>query len=182
VGNPVDPALLDRIVVGEAYTFDTRSTATVDEKALRVIADAGLILLPFSTFDNETGLFTDFVQLVSLGDAELTERGSIEHVGFVRRADMLDTRLWVLSDQAFQSVDIDDLDAPTSLAALPFIGEQELLDSGLYGCAENARGLATRISSAAAPSFCGVLGLFSMFALPLGYLSLRRTRSVMSSE
>ncbi len=174
VSNPASPRELDRVIVGDQFTFDTTSTATVDEKALRVIEEAGLILLPFSTFDRETGLFTDGIQFIELGETSLVERGTISHTGFVRRADQLDRRIWVLSDESFQSVDIDDLDAPSSLGTLTFIDEQDLLDSGLSGCADAARRLSTRLSGGVA-SPCGVLGMVSLVGMFAGFGFLRMT-------
>ena len=53
MSDPANPRQLSRILVGERFSCSSRSEATVDEKALRVIAEAGLILLPFSTFDEE---------------------------------------------------------------------------------------------------------------------------------
>lgn len=139
VADPSNPQQLSRIIVGEAGSFGAFSEATVDEKALRVIEDAGLILMPFSSFDREAGQYVDSLQIIELSERELSERGRIDHSGLVRRADLLDERLWVLSDQAFQSVNVDDLDSPVSLANLEIISEQELLDSGLHGCVDSAR-------------------------------------------
>jgi len=179
VSDPAAPRQLDRIILGERFTHDTGSAATVDEKALRVIEDAGLILLPFSTFDREIGLFTDALQFIVLEETRLRERGTIEHRGFVRRADLLDDRVWVLSDEAFQTVNIDDLNEPASLAVLDIFTEQQLLDAGFWSCAIAAREDATFVT----PVFggpCGLIGmvpLISMFA-GLGLLKLSTLRRV----
>ena len=179
VEDPTNPQQLDRITVGEEGTWRTGSLATVDEKALRVIEDAGLILLPFSTFDDEEGVFIDRLQLIGLGTSDLKRRGTVDHQGQVTRADLLDERLWVLSDQAFQTVDIDDLSNPSTLATLEFITEQELLDAGFWNCVTNARYEATRVSFGLNPwrgSFCGVVGVVPMIAMftGLGLLRIRR--------
>lgn len=165
VADPDDPRLLSRVVVGAQLTFDTRSTATVDEKALRIVESAGLILLPYSTFSRDTGLFTDGLLFVEMSVSGLREQATIDHVGFVRRAGVFDGRTWVLSDRAFQTVDIDNLSSPRSLALLEFIDEQALLDAGLSGCAQAARDLATRISPP-----CGVLGFAPFFLLLAGLI------------
>ena len=175
VFDPAKPRLLDRVIFGDRWIGNTGSSATVDEKALRVVEEAGLVLMPYSTFDHETGTFTDAVQLLGLNEASLSERGTIEHRGVVRRADLLDDRLWVLSDEAFQTVNIDDLDAPASLAVLKIISEQELLDAGLWNCARAAREQATDLTPFWGPvdscGFVGMVPLLAMFA-GLGLMKL----------
>lgn len=160
VSNPASPAELSRIIVGEAGSFDTVSEATVDEKALRVIEEAGLILLPFSSFDEARGEYVDSLQLIELGAASLRERGRIEHPGLVRRAGVRDTAVWVLSDLAFQTVGGQDLDSPVSLGIVAITSEQELLDAGLSGCADSARYRGTEVGLFS--------GGFSDFFFPFG--------------
>ncbi len=179
VADPTDPRQLARIVVGDRFTSGTDSSATVDHKALRVIEESGLILLPFSTFDSEQGLFTDALQFIEMEDATLRQRGTIDHRGFVRRADLLDQRIWVLSDQSFQTVNVDDLDSPTSLATLEFISDQELLDAGFWGCVAAARDEATQVSPMFRGGPCGMMGLipFTLMFAGLGLFKLSaRTR------
>lgn len=139
VANPAAPRELSRIIVGDAGRFDVGSEATVDEKALKVIESAGLVLLPFSRYEAERGRFVDALQVIGLGATRLREHGQVEHPGLVRRAGLRDGRLWLLSDLAFQTVGIDDLDAPARLGLVTIISEQELLDAGLSGCADSAR-------------------------------------------
>jgi len=181
VADPSDPEQLSRIIVGERFSYDTSSEATVDEKALRVIESAGLILLPVSTFDRETGQFVEVLQLIGLEAERLRERGSIEHRGLVRRADLLDERMWVLSDLSFQSVDIDDLDEPISLAVVDIADDQELLDAGLLGCADSARFRGTPMDlffgfGFGWPNLCGILGVGPIFGMLTGLLVLRFAR------
>lgn len=175
VSDPSAPRLLTRVILGEEFSFDTDSQATVDEKALRVIKDGGLILLPFSTFDFEVGQFIDALQLIGMGDERLTRHGTMEHNGLVRRANLLDERVWILSDTAFQTIDIDDLDAPRSLGNIEIISDQELLDAGLTNCADSARFRGTSLGGFF-PGFigpCGVFGLIPAFVTPLGLVMFR---------
>jgi hypothetical protein len=179
VADATNPKELWRIIVGERFSFDTSSEATVDEKALRIVEAAGLILLPISTFDRKTGLFVDSLQLIKLEPTRLRERGKIDHRGLVRRADLVDERMWVLSDISFQSVNIDDLDAPTTLAAVEIIDDQQLLDAGLLSCADSARFRGRRIGGFfldfGFPGLCGILGIGPLFATVMGLLALRFT-------
>jgi len=177
VSDPFNPRQLSRIILGERGSFSTSSEATVDEKALKVIEEAGLILLPFSTFDSVLAEWIDALLLIELQADGLRERSAIEHRGLVRRAGLLDTRVWVLSDVAVQSVDIDDLDRPVSLSTLNIMDEQELLDAGLRDCADSARFRGTDIS----PFFgwdCFGCGPFCMLTVLLTFAGLSVMRLV----
>ncbi len=174
VADPSNPRLLSRIIVGDRFSSDTSSEATVDEKALRVVEDAGLILLPFSTFDRDTASFVDSLQLIGLEPGRLRERGRIDHRGLVRRADVLDQRVWILSDVTFQSIDVDDLDAPVSLTNVEIISDQELLDAGLRSCADSARFRGTRFFGGFGG--CGGLGFLLLFASATALVALRLAR------
>ncbi len=134
-----DPRRLSRVVLGERWTFGTTSEATVDEKALQVLESEELILIPFSSFDADQGLFVESLQLIDLRARTILERGFIEHRGLVRRAGVTDTRLWILSDEAFQVADIDDRDEVAPMDVLDIMSEQELLDAGLADCVDSAR-------------------------------------------
>ncbi len=139
VSRPEFPARLARILLGEHWTYDTTSEATLDEKALKVLEDQQLILIPVSSYDEDRAEYVDSLQLIDLLPNDLDERGMIEHRGLVRRAGVEDTRLWVLSDEALQVADMDDRDEPTSIATVDIVSEQELLDAGLIDCADSAQ-------------------------------------------
>lgn len=145
VSDPDRPQQLARVVIGGFAEFGTSSEATVDEKALSVLPEAGLVLLPYAVFDRDTGDWTDGLQLIELTANSLRERGRIAHTGIVRRSGLHDERLWLLSDRAFASVDVEDLDAPQPLRRLELISEQELLDAGLLACADSARNTGTNL-------------------------------------
>ncbi len=139
VSQPDHPRQLARILLGERWTFDTTSEATVDEKALKVLEDEELILIPVSSYDRDRAEYVDSLQLIDLLPGDLDERGMIEHRGLVRRAGVTDTRLWLLSDESFQVADMDDRDAPARIDTVDVMSEQDLLDAGLADCADSAR-------------------------------------------
>lgn len=139
VSDAANPRQLARVVLGGFDHYSVASEATVDEKALKVIPEAGLILLPFSVLDLGTGRHVDSLQIVRLQSDTLYEKGAVAHEGLVRRADMLDDRVWILSDLSFQTIDIDDLDEPTTLGLVQIIDDQTLLDAGLTNCVDSAR-------------------------------------------
>jgi len=173
VSDPADPRLMSRIVLGERFDYTTTSEATVDHKALRVIEEAGLILLPVTTFDRETAVFDDWLQFVEMSATRLTERGDVGHAGVVRRADLLNERIWMISDQAFQTVDPANLDEPVSSAVLDLVTDQELLDSGLAGCVAEERDAATSINFSITTTGCGGTGVFFMILMALGWCGLK---------
>jgi len=134
-----NPRELSRVSIDAQTNYGVESEANFDEKALKVLEDEQLVLMPFSYFDDETLDFVDALQMVDLLPTRLRERGRIEHPGLIRRAGTLDERLWVLSDVAFQTVDIDDRDDPWRLSTVRIASEQQLLDLGLSNCVDSAR-------------------------------------------
>jgi hypothetical protein len=133
------PRIQDVAAIGREWDSTLDSEVFVDHRALKVLPDAELILLPFSRYDFETIQDVDRLKLISWRNSELIERGSADHEGLVRRAGLVDDRVWVLSDLAFQTVNIDDMNKPTSLKSIELISDQELLDAGLNECADSAR-------------------------------------------
>ncbi len=172
VSDAANPTQLSRIVVGQEGSYGVTSAATVDEKALKVLPDAGIILLPFAEYDPNSGDYRDSLQIIGLGEDTLGAHGVITHRGLIRRAGLIDGALWVLSDLAFQTVDITDADAPLTLTQLDLATEQELLDAGLMDCVDSARWSGTSLWFGA-PQFC-MLTATSMLALTV--VGLVRTR------
>jgi len=107
VNDPANPALLSRVPLGENYSW---SEASYDEKALTVLADLGLILVPY-TGDAANG-WAKRVQLIDLGPSTLTARGIIEHRFAPRRAAAHRSRVISFSSEELLSVDATDRDHP----------------------------------------------------------------------
>lgn len=133
-----EPRVQDVAAIGREWD-DIESEVFVDHRALKVLPEAELILLPFSRFDYETITNLDRLKLITWRGSELIERGSADHLGLVRRAGLVDDRVWVLSDRSFQTVNVDDMNKPATLKSLELISDQELLDAGLSECADSAR-------------------------------------------
>lgn len=191
VADPARPLLLSRVVIGDLDVYGVTSEATFDEKALKVLTDEELILVPYSYLDEETLQYVDSLQIIDLEPTRLTERGKIDHRGLVRRADVLDDRLWVLSDVAFQVFDIDDRDEPFSLANEDIFSDQDLLDAGLLSCVDSARhrtnprpavvpigGFGEDVANPVVywPGLCGSVSAIPMGLMVAGWLALRFTR------
>ena len=176
VSNPENPSLLSRIIVESLNRFSVGSEATVDEKALGVLADLGIVLLPYAVFDRDSGEFIDGLQIIQMTNTNLRERGNIEHKGIVRRSGFEDSRMWLLSEVAFATVNTIDLDEPQPIAELTLISEQELLDAGLIDCVDSARLSGRTIFYFEGNAFCGTFVPFSTFLTMAGLAAMRLHR------
>ena len=107
VHDPAQPSLLSRVPLGENYSW---SEASYDEKALTVLSDSGLILVPYA--GNTTSGWAERVALIDLGTNTLAARGVIEHRFSPRRATVHQSRVVSVSGQELLSVDIADRDHP----------------------------------------------------------------------
>jgi len=116
VHDPAQPALLSSVSLGEN---DSWSEASYDDKALTVLSDIGLVLVPYE--GTTSNGWANSVQLIDLGTNSLTARGAIQHPFALRRAADHNGRVLSLSNEDLLSVDITDQDNPqvqadTSLA------------------------------------------------------------------
>src|SRR5207249_4290032 len=116
VQNPAAPALLNRVRLGNNYSW---SEANWDEKAFSVLPEAGLILVPY-TSDTTNG-YASRVQLIDFNTKALAVRGLIEHEVAPRRTTLYASRILSISGWELVSVDATDRDHPvvsgtTSLA------------------------------------------------------------------
>ncbi len=143
--------------------FDVASTRWID--------DGRLAVMPTAYFDDAQNAFVEQVRLISVG-TRLTEHVGISHRGYANAFDMLNERLWLLSDLSFQTINIDDLDNPISVARLDDLGpnDQDLLDAGLTQCVLSAATEGRR-SFLAAP--CGILGIIPVGMMVLGLMQFR---------
>ncbi|MBI2929351.1 MAG: beta-propeller domain-containing protein [Verrucomicrobia bacterium] len=100
------PALLSKVSLGENNSW---SEANHDEKAFGFLPEAGLLLVPFSSWSAEQ---REGVQLIDLGADTLTKRGVIAHDVSPRRATIHRDRILSLSGRELLSVDATDRDQP----------------------------------------------------------------------
>jgi len=108
VHDPAAPALLSSVAAGGTYSW---SEAVWNEKAFSILPDAGLILVPVSGWDSESGFATQ-VQLIDLGATSLTARGIINQAFEPRRATVFGTRILSISSHELLTVDAADRDHP----------------------------------------------------------------------
>jgi len=114
------PALLSKVLLGEGWSW---TEAGQDEKALAVLPESGLVLMPWSgqRTAQAAGWFSG-MQLVDY-DAKagtLQARGVIDHSFAARRATVIADRVISLAGDALLSADISDRDHPAIRAKLPF--------------------------------------------------------------
>lgn len=113
------PALKSRVYVSEAWTGF--SEAVHDEKALKVLQEEGLVLVPFGgwQFGGNKGERTSFIRLLDMdlsNGGSLALRGRLEHAFAPRRAMLLNGALVSISQKELLTADIRDRDKPAVLA------------------------------------------------------------------
>ena len=113
VADPANPGLLSRVPIGTNHSW---SEANSDEKAFGWMADAGLILVPFQSYEESAS--TAGVQLIELNGDDLQKRGVIEHEVAPRRSTLKDDVILSLSGKSLLSVDASDRDQLDLLSEL----------------------------------------------------------------
>jgi len=113
VSNAADPKLLSKVALGENSSW---SEANYDEKALTVLPDDGLILVPFSGYT--TNGQASHVQLIDLGRDLLTARGLISDHLYPRRATLHRDHIVSISGREFITYDASNRDQPVLKASI----------------------------------------------------------------
>lgn len=118
MGNPTQ---IDRVNFGGDWGSFAEDQDRI-HKAFNILADEGLILVPFSgTEYEENGCNWNYrsgIQLVDMTADSLTLRGVAPQVGSARRALLVDGTLFGVTDNAVQTFDISDRDAPEEIDQL----------------------------------------------------------------
>lgn len=132
VKNPAAPKLLRRLNLGSPGSY---SEASWDEQALKVLPDAGLAMIPLTSYDPKSGKSTSVVQLLDLdltgGDLKL--RGTIAHAFDARRSDLIGKSVVSISQRVLVTADITDRDKPGVLAEVSLAWPVDrVLDAGAH--------------------------------------------------
>lgn len=195
VSDPASPSELGRVVLGPPGSF-TDSDAIYDEKAFKVVDALGLIAIPFHHVEYNGGgpipipldapvqagaegsqgpTCINGVQLVDFNDTALTQRGWFEHRGRVERVGVVGTRVFALSQAAFQTVNIDDRDHPVKAGQADFFDAADLPyyadDCGGYWGPIDPMPFPSGPASWAAilqllNGLCGTVGILPMLMIP----------------
>lgn len=119
VADPQHPSLLGRVQIGGGSSW---SNANWDDKALKVLDAAHMMLVPFSGWQadapNDSGRYVNGFQIVSFDRQHLTADGIVEQDGQVSRVTSHGARLLSLSDRVLQSVNASDRANPQVTARL----------------------------------------------------------------
>lgn len=121
VTNPENAVMKDRVIIGDGYSW---STANWDPKALTVIDDQNLILVPFESrsYDEKEGEYKSFsgLQIVKfdLQNNDLEAGGAIEQMGTVERTRANSERIFALSYRTLQVIDAKNFNKPSITATL----------------------------------------------------------------
>ena len=168
VSDPTQPGLLSRAVLGENYSW---SEAGYDEKALTILSDLGLILVPYE--GDTTNGWANRIQLLDLSTNSLTTRGVIEHRFQPRRATAHAGRILSVSGEALITVDATDQDHPATTADTElawsvnrvFIRGDYLLELATGNAGWATVPCAVRVTLAAQPDL--LVGEFDLGDLPV---------------
>jgi uncharacterized secreted protein with C-terminal beta-propeller domain len=106
VRDPANPTLADRAYLDQRWAW---SEALYNEKALKVLPDQGLALIPFSGSTSALQLLD--ISIESTG--KLTLRGKIENATASRRATVVDKTLISITQEQLLTADITNRDLPT---------------------------------------------------------------------
>lgn len=132
VANPANPQLLRRLSLGAPGTY---SQALWDEKALKLLPDAGLAMIPLSTYNRNWEDSTSIVQLIDVDTKarDLRLRGLIAHEFDALRADLVGKSVVSISQRVMVAADISDRDAPSILSEVSLAWPVDrVLESGDY--------------------------------------------------
>jgi hypothetical protein len=116
VADPANPKLASRIQLSETWGY---SEALYNEKALKILPEENLALIPFSSYGQADGQ-AHSIQLVEWDAASktLTKRGAIQHDFEPRRSAMVGRALASISQRQLITANIANRDTPQVLADL----------------------------------------------------------------
>ncbi len=114
VADPAKPTLASRIQLSQSWGY---SEALYNEKALKILANENLALIPFSSYGEADGA-AHSIQLVEwdLATKTLRKRGAIQHEFEPRRSAIVAGALASISQRQLITADISNRDNPQVLA------------------------------------------------------------------
>ncbi len=110
VADPANMSLLDRVALGEDSW--ARSEAQYDDQAISFFPEAGLCMLPFTTWSWERDERVQAMQLIEWDDTTLTLQGRIRHLDVPRRGILIGETVVTISGREAISTDVSDPSVP----------------------------------------------------------------------
>ena len=113
VADPAAPRLLARENVDAGWSW---SSATWERKAWTVAWDEGLVLFPWSGYENGGAWrgYRNALSIVEIGADALTTRGTVESPAPIERGFLHEGRVYALSQATLQVVDVRDRTRPAA--------------------------------------------------------------------
>jgi uncharacterized secreted protein with C-terminal beta-propeller domain len=124
VADPTKPEMLSRVNFGGDWSYLGEDQDRI-HKSFNIMKDQGLILVPYGSYSWgdeggwSCGSSESGIQLIDWKDDTLKKRGVAPQRGYARRAFMHEERLFTVSEDAVQTFDITDRDAPKATAEMP---------------------------------------------------------------
>lgn len=115
VSNAANPTVLGTSKFGDGWAW-TPAAGTF--KAFTMDQSKGLVVLPFSGWDNDSQAYNNGLQLIEFNEASVRTAGASHSKGWVERGIFVGSRLVSLSDLALSVVDYSDHDNPTVVSEL----------------------------------------------------------------
>lgn len=119
VSDPSNPAISTngRIILDGTWGY---SAATYNDKALKVLPDHGIALIPYTSYDSTTGSDTSYIQILNMDVASgnLTKGGVINHRFDPLRANLVNGALASISQKELVMASLPNHGNPTLLADL----------------------------------------------------------------
>jgi uncharacterized secreted protein with C-terminal beta-propeller domain len=119
VSDPSNPAISTngRILLDGTWGY---SAATYNDKALKVLPDHGIALIPYTSYDSTTGSDTSYIQILNmdLASGNLTKGGVINHRFDPLRANLVNGALASISQKELVMASLPNHGNPTLLADL----------------------------------------------------------------
>ncbi len=117
VADPSNPFLSDRVYLGEEGSYSW-SEANYDEKAISILPEQNLSLVPFIEYNSDTFENLARIQLIDFDSGELALRGVIESDYAFRRATVVSEEIVSISNQELLVVDAANRDQPALVSRL----------------------------------------------------------------
>ena len=119
VSDPANPAISTngRIILDGTWGY---SAATYDDKALKVLPDNGLALIPYTSYDSSTGSNSSYIQILKIDEAggKLSKGGVITHRFDPLRASLVNGVLASISQKELVTASLPENSDPSLLADL----------------------------------------------------------------
>ena len=131
VADPANMSLKDRVFLSEdSWAW---SEAQYDDQAISFFPDAGLLMLPFTTWAWTSSEMIQAMQLVTWDETGLQLRGQVQHIDVPRRGVLVDNTVITISGREVVATDVTDPDFPVEGGSTTLAWNvQHLIPSGDY--------------------------------------------------